>query len=418
MYFGVADENGQEMTSEPSRGEHDDNLGGPVPPPVTGRTAYDGLVEIVRDVFVVLGRATPYVVILVLIVFGAYKFVELERVKLDEVHQARVKALNENAETISQLKDQILKDASSITSLQSSNVDVIVKQITAQQQIAAIITESMARIATLTEQSVQFKADIAEKEAKQQALAEQIAAISQRYRQIEEKAKGLDTTARVAAHLIEVLSDERTFVPTRNLSQISERYEGGTADHVGQDYAGNYYYGIFRIRGGLEMKAFVDYLSHQDPFSSKALASAFNAGAASGAQGFVSQWKSLAERPSFADLQRAYITDNDYAATVKTCKIKGHLKLPDQSIAFQSVMWAATVQNGPSWASRFCTDNKDKWTNLSQRVLIDKLYELREKALMTDFEEQAPLINRLLRLRYELEKKDAYRILEEIDAED
>jgi hypothetical protein len=78
-------------------------------------------------------------------------------------------------------------------------------------------------------------------------------------------------------------------------------------------------------------------------------------------------------------------------------------------------MWAATVQHGPARAGDFCMALRDESETLDDMALVERIYALRHAAIDRDFGDQDPLIRRLLRVRYDLEKKDAFKILEEID---
>src|SRR6185503_5151976 len=68
-----------------------------------GRTPYDAVVEIVR----LLGRAGPYAVFLVIILYAIQQIVVANNDKLEQVNKARTEALEKNAADITRLNQTV-----------------------------------------------------------------------------------------------------------------------------------------------------------------------------------------------------------------------------------------------------------------------------------------------------------------------
>lgn len=388
---------------------------------VTGRTPSDAAVDLFRDAVFILGKVAPYIVIAALVVFGIFKFAELEDAKLDAVNLARLDATKENRDEIQALKSMILADTEKLTALQSANVDSITKQIGLQQLVDQITSDQTQKIAKLSEEKENLISNINARERSLQDKLDQAAAadarlaeLQQQNSQLQQNRDLLDATERVASDILAVLSNELKFVPTRDLWQIAERYEGGGYDHLGRDYGGNYYYGAFRLRGGLEMKEFIAFLERRNAGFADALNSAGGEEAAGrGVPQFGEQWRRLAQDREFATMQRDFITENAYRSVLVGCRLRGGIDLEARPVAVQAVYWAATVQHGEGGVVGYCRQSKAApgAEPLGDKTLISNLYAWRAVWLDTQFAENNPLIKRLLRLRYALEESDAYEIL-------
>jgi DNA anti-recombination protein RmuC len=147
---------------------------------VVGRTTSDAVTEITREVLRLLGRAAPTVVFLAMVVFGVYKFFELQNEKLDAVREARLEAQAENLATITALKDTVLRDASALSQLQQSNVQVINEQLAQHQSILRSITENQQRVAELTREEAERSTELEAQAAELAALRETLDAATRK----------------------------------------------------------------------------------------------------------------------------------------------------------------------------------------------------------------------------------------------
>ena len=391
-------------------------------PPTTGRTTADAVTEITKDVLGKMGRNAPYLILLVVIGFGLFKFLELQDEKMKAVRVARVEALQENLDTVTKLKGQVLADATAITNLQSMNVDVINRQIQAQQNIIATIASNLETIAELSAKAQEHKAEVEEK-ARQlkdfETERQRLEVIIEAQRSEEDSARvlleRLALTTRVATHLVDVLNRDEPLIPTREPAQIAERYEGVEPSHIGEGFFGEAYYGTFRIRGAVEMAEFLKWLKINRPSIALKLEQAGGSDAAVRADGsFRRTWKRLAEQPVFEEAQRAFIRDTDVRRALKNCTINSGIDIAARSVALRSVLWAATVQHGSSDAARLCRDAFKSFAGRSvdDWALIEELYRLRVERKHEHFPNHDGVIYTLLDVRYALEKTDAKAILE------
>ncbi len=393
-------------------------------PTVVGRTSADATVDIAREVLRLLGRAAPTVIFLAAVVFAVYKFTELQEDKLNAVRDARLEAQRQNLEEVTQLKTAILSDATSLTQLQQSNVQVMKAQLEQHQAVMQAIGENQVRVAELTQEKAEVAATL---EAQAAALAERETALKDYERRLAAQAEQeaallarvtqLEETTLVADQLVAVLNSALPLVPSREPAQIAERYEGQVPDHIGRDFAGNYYYGTFRIRGGREMEPFLAFLAAEAPNLGKPLTAVGGAEAAgAGTAMFQQTWRRLARDPAFETAQRRYIHANDYRQTGKLCKFNGKLDLATRSVAVQSVLWAMAVQHGSTDAGRLCAAAAAEARDQDDAALIDALYRLRSAWKQDLFPDQDGVIYRLLDIRYDLERNDARKILDKFPA--
>ncbi len=391
-------------------------------PPATGRTSSDAAVEISRDALDRMGRGAPYLVLLIVVGFGIFKFMALQDEKMRAVQAARLQAQQENLDTITRLKDQVLADSTAITDLQGKSVEVINRQVEAHQKILGTITGNLETIATLSEKAQRRELELREQtrqiealRVEHEALMRSVAAREDEERALRARIDALEQTSRVARHLVDVLNRNDPLVPTREIAQIAERYEGVEPSHIGEDYAGHFYYGTFRIRGHTEMAGFIGYLEGNHPEIADTLLKAGGAeAAAQGRLAFTRAWQRLARDPAFEAAQRAFISDRDYRKAVRTCKLKGGLDIAGRAIAVQSVFWAMTVQHGSSGAARLCEEAASALGEgkPGDAALIDEFYRLRVTKKRELFPGLDGVIHNLFDVRYALEKADAKIILD------
>ena len=211
---------------------------------------------------------------------------------------------------------------------------------------------------------------------------------------------------------------------------LARRYEGETTDHVGTDFLGGVYYGIFRIKAGPQMDEFLGFLRRYAGALFEPLATAGGSAAALRQDPrFVAAWRALGTAPETADLfaakQADFIKLNDYGRLVarlaSPSPVEGDrdaavaIDVRKRSIALRAVIYSIAVQYGPG--TRLVNDAFRDLGDLSKRQdreLISQLYRFRDDVdrYFPDIESRSPNFAALIRERNQWELNDALYILD------
>ncbi len=222
--------------------------------------------------------------------------------------------------------------------------------------------------------------------------------------------------------LVILASNRSPPAPPYTRDMLARRYEGYSPDHVGSDFRGNRYYGIYRIHGGTTLPAFLGFLRQFYPDLAQPLDAA--GGAAAGAEGrpaFEAAWRLAAAQPSSAEAQTAFVERSNYRAMAArlaapaAAGLRGGLgiELGKRSIALQAVIFSIAVQHGP--ASRLPLDALAPLGNparVDDRTMIEALYKARDQVERYFPEVLQPQYIELLKRRNQWEHDDALHMLD------
>ena len=215
--------------------------------------------------------------------------------------------------------------------------------------------------------------------------------------------------------------------------QLSARYEGIKSDRVATDLNGEHFYGIFRIKNGRNMTAFLNFLKQHRGYELLAdkLEAAGGWDAANVAdQSFVNAWKKLALDPATAEdfkkVQIAFVDHGDYRSVYTRLGRPRDPHAPmdrrgiginilQRSTALQSVIFSVAVQYGPQTSIPVdAVANVDDPSALTDRELIERIYAKRDKP-EKDFpwiEKVSKKYGELLKFRSKWEMEDAIHMLD------
>lgn len=208
-----------------------------------------------------------------------------------------------------------------------------------------------------------------------------------------------------------------------SLFTLAQRYEGYSPDHVGSDFAGNYYYGTYRINARSNMAEFLGFLRQYYPAFSQRLDAAGGVnGAIKGTEEFSRSWKDLAQAPDFATAQADFLERSSYHRLARRLALarnaaqpsKGglDLDLARRSLALQAVMFSISVQYGSGTSLPIDTlKHAEKPDSLSDTRIIEELYKAREQITVYFPDIKSNDYVDLLKQRNELEKEDALHML-------
>jgi mRNA-degrading endonuclease YafQ of YafQ-DinJ toxin-antitoxin module len=259
----------------------------------------------------------------------------------------------------------------------------------------------------------------AEKSSRDEAIAEKNEAIAQK-QELSRQIKDLERTAEVVSRLSDVLSDERPIPKPYRITSLSARYEGQEPAHIGQDLAGTYYYGTYRTQGSNEFIQFLRMLNENNPVLAGILERAGGAEAAmSGSEAFRSAWISIASDPGLTETEYAFVKKTVYDPVVRFLDRSRNesgmgMNVDTHSPTLRAVIWSTAVQHGVANAKRLIQAALAETApqELSDEAIIRRIYNER-KNTRTWFPEANALLARLLRVRYDLELRDALKMLAE-----
>lgn len=209
---------------------------------------------------------------------------------------------------------------------------------------------------------------------------------------------------------------------------LARRYEGETADHIGTDFLGGVYYGVYRIKAGRSMASFMAFLRLRGrPFHDRLVAAGGAEAAAAQAEPFVAAWRQLATAPQsaseFADLQLEFVRLSNYQPLINRLAspppVEGRrpvsLQADERSFALRAVLFSVAVQYGP--ATRLVEDALGALEGPQMRSdaqIIAQLYRFRDKVdvYFPEIRDKSPNFVALIRERNHWEQKDALQILD------
>ena len=231
------------------------------------------------------------------------------------------------------------------------------------------------------------------------------------------------------------LARNRDFpAPPYTIDILATRYEGEKPEHVGTDFMGGVYYGIYRIKAGAQMEEFLAFLGRwAGPLHAPLLKAGAGTAAAARDPRFIEAWRVLSTDPQtaseFSTLQTDFITQNDYERLVARMRslqpspasasapgsARQSLDVEQRSLALRAVVFAIAVQYGPS--TRLVPDALAEMGDISKRSdeeIIAQLYRYRDKVdiYFPGIAARSPNFAALIRERNQWEKKDALHILE------
>ncbi|MBC7778804.1 MAG: toll/interleukin-1 receptor domain-containing protein [Proteobacteria bacterium] len=219
--------------------------------------------------------------------------------------------------------------------------------------------------------------------------------------------------------------------PPYEIDILARRYEGESTDHVGTDFTGGVYYGIFRIKAGAQLDAFLAFLRRwATPFHDTLANAGGGAGALTRDARFIEAWRLLGTDPSsaseFSTLQTDFVLQTGYdrlvarlgvlqPATQSAPRVPTiSLDVAKRSLALRAVLFSIAVQYGPS--TRLVQDALSELGDLAKRSdaeVIAQLYRFRDKVdtYFPEIQARSPNFAALIRERNQWEQRDALHIL-------
>lgn len=229
--------------------------------------------------------------------------------------------------------------------------------------------------------------------------------------------------------LLRLTSAREALPVSEDVYILASRYEGETVDHIGTDFVGGRYYGVYRIKAGKQMDDYVLFLRQYYNGLYKRLKLAVD----NPGNDFDSSWLSLArdsnESEKFAISQREFIEQTSYTQLLR--KLHGQsctkpdgkpvnlatpikLNFSGRSRALQQVMFSIAVQYGPETCLVYdALSTMPDLASESDLAIIKKLYEFRNRVekYFPEVQQKSRNFESLIKLRNELELRDAIRHL-------
>lgn len=376
---------------------------------ITGRTAYDAAVEVVR----MFGRAAPYFVLVAALLFVALKWYEADQSKIAAVQEAQSKADAKYAAQIQDLNQRLQDNSKSLEDVRSQQLDGLKKLIELSDTITATVAKSQEDLIAQRNALLTAQNDVrAAQEAKGKAESQIRQLLAQRAELEHYAAKAentIDAATRLAGYLVE------QELPGTDKTALSRRFENNDPTRISREDSGMMFYGTFRIPGN-EMASFIEYLDNKRPsFALKLNDAGGSAAAVQGSDEFRAEWQSLTRDRAFESLQKDWIDTNSYQPFTK--RLQDLLQMDDiafdanqRSIALQAVLWSVVLQHG-----RQTPIVRRAWTGINvaqtdDRVLICQIYVERRKFTLY-FKGASEATIALLNARFALEEKEALRML-------
>jgi hypothetical protein len=172
-----------------------------------------------------------------------------------------------------------------------------------------------------------------------------------------------------------------------DIGSLSRHFESrGDAGAIGRDTTGGWSYGQYQIASQTgTMKAFMDYLSKNNPEMSKQLDAAGGAGgAAAGTQQFRDAFRVLASQnpQGFGQAQHDFIKSTHYDPEMRSLQKSG-FDLTGRSKTMQDVLWSTAVAHGGGGGAKIIEGVIKRMggdlSKISDKDLIDGIYAERPK---------------------------------------
>jgi hypothetical protein len=230
--------------------------------------------------------------------------------------------------------------------------------------------------------------------------------------------------------ILQLASNRDLPSPPYTIDILARRYEGERSDHIGTDFMGGVYYGIYRIKAGPQMDDYLAFLNRWNPqYYGKLMAAGGGMAAMRREKQFIEVWRTLGNDPlsstNFSILQTDFITQTSYKiliANLESTQVVTNCKgspsvgidVKKHTMALQAVIFSIAVQYG----SRTCLVQEalGELGNISKRTdeeIITQLYKFRDKleVYFPGIQSRSTNFARLIRERNHWEQKDAKYIL-------
>ena len=380
-----------------------------VTPPSTGRTTADAVVEAIHA----LGSSAPFVIIAGVCIYGVMQYSKLNNSSLDKINEARNSAQKQYQDQIEKLNEQIRKTNREIEEIRGLQLSNFEKVFSLHGTISTSILESQ-------QLTIKLKNELEEQEDalknKQLILNEKEKEFEEISTKFEEISTEVESITDIASRLSGFITSSITLPLSYTIASLSEKYEGKSSGHIGvysQKKGKYYFYGIYRINARVGvMHQFLSFLDKSNPHFAERLNSAGGCSAAiDGNDCFQNEWRNLATDLAFAEAQRNFIEETHYKPLIQNLT-QGNiaLDLSSRSLAIQAVAWSVAVQHGSN--SPLFSDSLSYVSNLlDDKEIIERVFEQRMK-IEKYFPDIPIYLGSLLRIRYELEKRDAIHMIE------
>jgi hypothetical protein len=375
--------------------------------PVTGRTPYDALSEL----FQVLGRATPYFVIVAVFVYATIEMTG----SWQKAHSDASQDYAKRVETLVKLQESTYGELEKMRAGQIETLEKFSKLNSAILDSMATSQAALmkARDALFAEQQKMNDAEDARKAANRSA--DQLRA---QIDELNKKVWAAESTIDIANRLVVFLDNPGNLALDHRY--LSRRYENADSAVTARDGQGKAYYGSYRIPGD-QMGEFLGYLAKRFPqFAARLVDQGGEQAARTGSDEFIYEWRSLSKDANFRAAQDDFIENTAYRQlldrTRKNFTPAGEDKTlldPDQrSEAFRAVLWSIAVQHGPNTPMLVrALDGVDLRT-ANDETLIHAIYAERRKVDVY-FRGESAATKSLLTVRYRFEEQEAVKMLKE-----
>jgi hypothetical protein len=380
---------------------------GPAPnqnAPVSGRTVSDAVVEVLG----LLGRAGPYAVFLVIILYSIQQVVIANNEKFNDIQKARTEALEKNSTELDRLNKIVRDNAADMERLRTTQFEGIAKAIELGRVVTGVVLTNQDSIAHQRDDLQKAQNQLIEVEKEKHGLAQQMDELKQKKWEAENI---IEASQRILAYL----GDPGT--PSADRTDLSRRFASADPNGMSRAADGSTAYGTFRIVG-TAIADFIGFVDSVEPSIALRLNDVGGANAAiSGTGDFISEWKSLSRDKLFDDLQVGWVDQRLYrpflaglGAALGRNKPASSFSADQHSLALQAVLWSVAVQEG-----RYTRLVQRAWTGLDvansdDRRLICAIFN--ERMNVSEYLPAATkLTQTLLRARYRLELREALRML-------
>jgi cbb3-type cytochrome oxidase subunit 3 len=247
---------------------------------------------------------------------------------------------------------------------------------------------------------------------------------------IEQARQRIEDEQNLFGRVLSLTSNPAIPSDSSDLGILARRYEGGSSKHIGTDFDGGRYYGVYRIKAGRQMDYYMMFLRQYYSDLHKRL----SIDVAQPGHMLDSAWLSLAEdaahKERFALSQAEFIEQTSYTQLLrglegKVCtkpdgtqvnlKTPILLNIPGRSKALQQVLFSIAVQFGPETCLvHDALGNLPDLTKESDSDIIRLLYRTRNNigGYFPRVEQTSQNFATLIKMRNKLELRDALLLLD------
>lgn len=307
-----------------------------------GRTPWDAGVVLL----LVLGRAVPYITILVVAVYAVIEVSEANE-------RARSAVVQEYATRVEKLIELQESGFKQYEGLRTGQIETLEKLTTLTGGIIASTERNQQLIIASQERVGEEREKLADAQSDVEEAERNVDAQQQKAEELQAQLVGVEARLDLAYRITEYVASggpDRT--PRLTRTALSESFEASAPDAVRTDTSGVRYYGIYRITS-TEMDRFIEYCLARFPVIGALLTEAGGQEAAqAGNEVFRNVWARNAFDPRFSAAQGNYITQTSYEPFRAALRSELEARFPGAEtenildlLTVQAVVWSVAVQH-------------------------------------------------------------------------